>query len=295
MNIASSRLPNRSSLYVEIGKGRVEVQRHHAPRPRPLDIEGRDADEVTVTFEGNRLSVIGPKDGGELVQRSRPRPPGRGRRCPPTATWPVKTGSADIEVEGQVNEARIKTGSGDVTCDTFTGAAQVDTGSGDVEVAEALAELRVKSGSGDISVGTCLGDAQRLDRLRRRRGRHHERQHRRQDRLRRPQGRHRQRRHLAVHRQRRPHRRHRPPRPRQPKGASSDLRIGIPAGTPVWADINTVTGSVRSNIESVGAPQEGQEHVELQARTVSGDIALPRSDHPSTPHAHEPEPEGAPP
>jgi DUF4097 and DUF4098 domain-containing protein YvlB len=58
------------------------------------------------------------------------------------------------------------------------------------------------------------------------------------------------------------------------KGASSDLHIGIPAGTPVWADINTVTGSVRSNVESVGAPQEGQEHVELQARTVSGDITL---------------------
>jgi len=58
------------------------------------------------------------------------------------------------------------------------------------------------------------------------------------------------------------------------KGASSDVRIGIPAGTPVWADINTVTGSVRSNLESVGAPKEGQDHVELQARTVSGDIFL---------------------
>jgi DUF4097 and DUF4098 domain-containing protein YvlB len=58
------------------------------------------------------------------------------------------------------------------------------------------------------------------------------------------------------------------------KGASSDIQIGIPAGTPVWADINTVTGSVHSNLESVGAPQEGQEHVELQARTVSGDIVL---------------------
>ena len=54
------------------------------------------------------------------------------------------------------------------------------------------------------------------------------------------------------------------------------MRIGIPAGTPVWADINTVTGSVRSNIESVGAPQEGQDHIELQARTVSGDIVLTR-------------------
>ena len=58
------------------------------------------------------------------------------------------------------------------------------------------------------------------------------------------------------------------------KGASSDVRIGIPAGTPVWADLNTVTGKVRSNLESVGAPQEGQDHIELEARTVSGDIVL---------------------
>jgi DUF4097 and DUF4098 domain-containing protein YvlB len=58
------------------------------------------------------------------------------------------------------------------------------------------------------------------------------------------------------------------------KGASSDVRIGIPSGTPVWTDINTVTGSIRSDLESVGAPQEGQDHIELQARTVSGDITL---------------------
>jgi len=131
----------------------------------------------------------------------------------------VKTGSADIEIEGQVNEVRVKTGSGDVTCDSFTGAAQIETGSGDVEVSEAMAELRVKSGSGDMSIGNCLGN-------------------------------------LNV------------------STGSGDVEIGIPAGTPVWADINTVTGSVRSNLESVGAPQEGQEHVELQARTVSGDILL---------------------
>ena len=58
------------------------------------------------------------------------------------------------------------------------------------------------------------------------------------------------------------------------KGASSDVHVGIPAGTPVWTDISTVTGSVRSSLESVGAPQEGQDHIELQARTVSGDITL---------------------
>jgi len=35
-----------------------------------------------------------------------------------------------------------------------------------------------------------------------------------------------------------------------------------------------VTGSIRSDLDSVGAPQDGQDHIELQARTVSGDILL---------------------
>lgn len=264
--------PEPIDLYVEIGKGKVEI-RATATGTTTLDIEGRDADEVQVTFEDNRLSVIAPKDGGSWFT-------GRDRELQVQVELPTgsdvaaKTGSADIEVDGQVNEVRIKTGSGDVTCDTFTGPARVDTGSGDVEIAEAHAELQVKSGSGDISVGTCVGNLNvstgsgdvevgttnantvvktgsgdlkvvtanadislstgsgDMNIGTARRGR------------------------VSV------------------KGASSDLRIGIPAGTPVWADVNTVSGSIRSNIESVGAPQEGQEHVELQARTVSGDITL---------------------
>ncbi|HEY3530198.1 MAG TPA: DUF4097 family beta strand repeat-containing protein [Nocardioides sp.] len=264
--------PEPIELYVEIGKGKVEI-RATGTTTTTLDIEGRDADEVTVTFEGNRLSVIGPKDGGSWFS-------GRDRELDVTVELPtssnvaVKTGSADIEIEGQVNEARLKTGSGDVTCDTFTGPGRCETGSGDVEVSEALAELQVKSGSGDISVGACLGNLNvstgsgdvevgttnaktvvktgsgdlrvvtanadlsmstgsgDLSVGTARRGR------------------------VSL------------------KGASSDVEIGIPAGTPVWADINTVTGTIRSHIESVGAPQEGQEHVELQARTVSGDITL---------------------
>ncbi len=264
--------PEPIYLYVEIGKGKVDV-RATATGTTSLDIQGQQADEVTVTFEDNRLSVIGPKDGGSWFS-------GRDRELivevelPTASDVAIKTGSADIEIEGQVNEARVKTGSGDVTCDTFTGQAKLETGSGDVELSEAHAELQVKSGSGDISVGTCLGNVNistgsgdvevgttngktvvktgsgdlkvvtanadislstgsgDLSVGTVRRGR------------------------VSL------------------KGASSDVQIGIPAGTPVWADINTVTGSIRSDIESVGAPQEGQEHVELQARTVSGDITL---------------------
>jgi DUF4097 and DUF4098 domain-containing protein YvlB len=264
--------PEPISLYVELGKGKVEV-RATGTGTTTLDIEGRDADQVEVTFESNRLTVIAPRDGGSWFS-------GRDRELvvevelPTASDVAVKTGSADIEIEGQVNEARLKTGSGEITCDTFSGPARVETGSGDVEISEAHAELQVKSGSGDVSVGSSLGNlnvstgsgdvevgttngrtvvktgsgdlrvstanadislATGSGDMR-----------------------------LGTARRGRV----------SLKGASSDVEIGIPAGTPVWADINTVTGSIRSELESVGAPQEGQEHVELQARTVSGDITL---------------------
>jgi DUF4097 and DUF4098 domain-containing protein YvlB len=259
------------SLYVEIGKGRVRVIAGDTSQAT-VDVEGENADEVEVSFESGRLSVIGPRQSGGWF--------GKDRDLYVTVDLPtdsdvaVKTGSADIDLAGQVKAARIKTGSGDVTCDTFSGGALIETGSGDVEVSEGHAELNVKSGSGDVSVGTCLGELQvstgsgdveigtansravvktgsgdlqvvtanadvslatgsgDLRIGTARRGR------------------------VSA------------------KGASSDVLIGIPAGTPVWADINTVTGSIRSDLDSVGAPQEGQDHIELQARTVSGDIVL---------------------
>jgi DUF4097 and DUF4098 domain-containing protein YvlB len=228
--------PEPIDLYVEIGKGSVEISAS-ATTTTTLDIEGRDADEVEVSFENNRLTVIGPKDGGTWFS-------GGNRELrvqvelPTASDVGVKTGSADVEIEGQVNEVRVKTGSGDVTCDTFTGAAQIETGSGDVEIGTTSAKAVVKTGSGDLKVVTANADVSMST----------------------GSG------DMSIGTVRRGH--------VSLKGASSDVEIGIPAGTPVWADINTVTGSVRSNLESVGAPQEGQEHVELQARTVSGDILL---------------------
>jgi len=263
--------PEPIGLTVEIGKGRVQI---HATATdiATADVQGPEAEEVEVTFEGNQLRIIGPKHGGGFF--------GKDQDLDVEVTLPtdsqvaVKTGSADITLDGQVAETRIKTGSGDVSCDRFSGAASIETGSGDVEVAEGLAELRVKSGSGDVSVGTCVkelnvstgsgdvevGTANARTVVKTGSGdlkvvtANHDVS------LSTGSG------DLTVGSARRGR--------VSAKGASSDVRIGIPAGTPVWADINTVTGKVRSDIESVGAPQEGQDHIELEARTVSGDIVL---------------------
>ena len=60
----------------------------------------------------------------------------------------------------------------------------------------------------------------------------------------------------------------------QRKNASGDIRFGVPAGTPVWTDVTSVSGHVRSSLPATGAPRDGQDHVEVTARTVSGDVYL---------------------
>jgi DUF4097 and DUF4098 domain-containing protein YvlB len=58
------------------------------------------------------------------------------------------------------------------------------------------------------------------------------------------------------------------------KNVSGDIRVGIPAGTPVWTDVSSMTGHIRSSLQSAGQPAEGQDYVELRAKTISGDILL---------------------
>jgi DUF4097 and DUF4098 domain-containing protein YvlB len=257
-------------LVVEIAKGRVRISAAETTETT-VDVGGADAEDVTVTFEGNSLRVIGPKHGGIFTKEN-----SLDVRVslPTDSNLAVKTGSADIEVEGQVGASRLKTGSGDVTCDTFSGPAMIDTGSGDVEVSEGHAELNVKSGSGDVSVGSCVrelnistgsgdvevGTANARTVVKTGSGDLRVVTANSDVSLSTGSG------DLTIGTARRGK--------VSAKGASSDIQIGIPTGTPVWADINTVTGRVRSSIESVGAPQDGQDHIELQARTVSGDITL---------------------
>lgn len=63
----------------------------------------------------------------------------------------------------------------------------------------------------------------------------------------------------------------------QAKGASGDVRVGVPAGVAVWTDISTASGRIDSSLESSGPPQDGADHVELRVKTASGDVVLAHS------------------
>ena len=259
------------SLYVEIGKGSLQVIATETSESR-VEISGRDADQVQVDQSGDQLSVIAPKlRTGFLSGDS---------RLDVVVTVPmhsdlaVKTGSADVTVQGAVGTAMLKSGSGDVQAEILAGPAVVETGSGDIRVVEAGGELRIKSGSGDVSVahasssvavstgsgdvelGTTEGptvvktgsgdlkvvEAQSDVALTTGSG------------------------DLVIGTANRGR--------LNVKGASTDIRVGIPAGIPVWTDISTVSGAIRSNLSGAGEPRDGGDHVEVRAKTVSGDVIL---------------------
>lgn len=256
-------------LFTEIGKGTVKIVATDTTETR-VEIIGRDADQVEVHQSGDQVSVRGPRQRGFFGDN----------RLDVVVTLPseselvVRTGSADISATGTVGDTQLKSGSGDVEVDVVDGVLVVETGSGDIRIEEARAELKAKSGSGDVLVveaasttlvSTGSGDVQ----LRTTHG---------------PavvktgsgdvkvgeagtdvtlttgSG------DLVVSTARSGR--------MTAKGASGDVHVGVPAGVPVWTDISTVTGEIRSNLQGAGQPQDGAPHVEVRAKVVSGDIVL---------------------
>ncbi len=262
-----------TSLYVEIGAGQVEVRATETSETEVL-VEGRGADDVTVEQRGDQIVVLGPKGGGGLGFF------GFGSDLSVSVTMPLdsdlttKLGSADLTATGRLRGARIKSGSGEVTVHELTEDAVIQTGSGDVEVGSSLGDLRVKTGSGHVHVGRVAGStvvssgSGRItvedsdDAIDTKTG---------SGEIRIVDGSN----HvsmtsgsgdLEVGRMRKG--------VMKAKTASGDVRIGVPAGIPVWTDISCLTGDVRSNLEGAGQPEEGQDYVEIRATTVSGDITL---------------------
>jgi DUF4097 and DUF4098 domain-containing protein YvlB len=262
--------PHPVALHVEIGKGSVQVVATET-RESLVEVTGRDADDVHVEQSGDRISVLARQRPGFLGGDSRLDV----RVTVPTdSDLAVRTGSADVTVDGTVASCQVRSGSGSVRMDTLAGPGTIETGSGDIAVEEVLGELRVKSGSGDVNIGHTasavaistgsgdveigategptvvktgsgdlkVADAQTDVSLSTGSG------------------------DLVIGAAQRGR--------VTAKGASGDVRVGIPAGIPVWTDVTTVSGQIRSSLSGAGEPAEGADHVELRAKTVSGDILL---------------------
>lgn len=262
--------PEPARLFVELGSGTVSVHAADTATTTVL-VEGPDADQVRVEHAGRQVSVIGPKQ--RLVF-------GNHARLAVTVTVPTasqvsaRTGSADLDLDGELSAVQLRSGSGDIAVELATGPAVLETGSGAIRLGEAGADLRIKSGSGHVSVGSAarsvvastgsgdveLGTTHGTVSVKTGSG------------------------DLRVTSaggdvslatgsgdleiQSAGHGRI------TGKGASGDIRVAIPAGVPVWTDVTTVSGRIRSTLRGAGQPEAGQDHVEVRARTASGDITL---------------------
>ncbi len=268
----SFETPEPPSLYVELRSGNLVVEAIETLRT-VVEVDGPDDDQVSVTQRGDEIVVVALPGRHGLFG-------GSAEHLDVRVTLPLdsrvvtKSGSADVRLGGRVGSATLRSGSGDVTVSEVGGEAFVEAGSGDVSIRTALGPLQVKSGSGRVSIGrlegpgtvsTGSGDVSVeavLAPLSVKSGSGRLRVHETRDDL------------LlttasgdlsvgAAHRGQ-----------LTAKNASGDITVGVPAGVPVWTDISSVTGRIGSDLASVGAPEEGQDYVELRARTVSGDVTL---------------------
>lgn len=60
----------------------------------------------------------------------------------------------------------------------------------------------------------------------------------------------------------------------QAKSGAGDVTVTVPRGEPVWLDLSAGLGTVRKEVEPVGAPAEGQPHLRVHARTGLGDVTV---------------------
>lgn len=262
--------PSPIVLYVENGSGRVDVTATDTTETT-VRITGERAEEFVVELDGHELNIIAPRRAGIL---------GRDARAevqvvmPAHSTVVAKVGSSDLAAHGPLGHASVRSGSGDVSVELVEGEADLQTGSGELRLVELHGETRIKTGSGAVAVelaaaplvvATGSGDVQ----------------------VRRAGG------PLAVKtgsgdamvgetaddlswstgsgdlrvdvaRRGRV----------TVKGASGDVCLGVPQGTPVWTDITTASGRISSELAPTGEPAEGQDFLEVRARTASGDITL---------------------
>jgi DUF4097 and DUF4098 domain-containing protein YvlB len=263
--------PGPTSLYVELDSGQVVIRATETDETH-VDVEGKDAQDATVEQRGDQVVVIAPERRGGFL--------GFGSNLNVTVSLPhgsdlaAKLGSADLEVTGSLGSTRVKSGSGEVRLDRLTQDAVVKCGSGHVQVTSSSGDLRVKTGSGhvqmgrtegtvvvatgsgrvglddsaaeavvktgsgDVVVGSAGADVSMTS----------------------GSG------DLEVASVVRG--------AVTAKTASGTVVVGVVGGVPVWTDISSVTGHVRSNLVGAGQPEEGQDHIEIRASTVSGDVVL---------------------
>lgn len=248
-------------------RGRVDIVAadNAAVQVNVVPLESSEAAEeaarnTQVALEGDTLYIQTPHASGWQWRRS-PRL-GITVRVPTGSSIAAKTAAADVRATGRYAVAQVDLASGDAWLDEVTGDAQVKSASGDVTVGRIGGALRVNSASGDLDIGDVNGDvmadAASGDIAIRSVGGSLKAGTASGD--------------VKIGVVRRGQ--------TSLKSASGDIEVGVAAGTGVWLDISTASGSTHNDLSMGpnGAPAPGQQAaaLELRVRTASGDIHIRR-------------------
>jgi hypothetical protein len=173
--------------------------------------------------------------------------------CPPEAALVLETKYGDIDIRGRSGRTAAKTGAGDIVaenCDSAVmstgagdirlprvGSASLDSGAGDIYVEDASGRLEIRTGTGDVRVGSSKGQLSIVAGA----GDVH-----------------------AVVDE----------GSAEVRTGMGDVTIEVPSTVPVWQDLTTGVGEVRSHVPPRGEPEPGEPFVRVAARSGAGDVTL---------------------
>ncbi|WP_203336462.1 DUF4097 family beta strand repeat-containing protein [Nocardioides limicola] len=262
--------PEPIELDAEINAGQLTVNAVETTQS-VVTISGEDADRYDVEHDGSQLRITAPRQNFFGLNT---RPVVIVVEVPTGSHVDIRSGSAEVRTTGDLSRCTCKSGSGAIHVQQTQGPTVLTTGSGEIRIESASDHLRAKSGSGDIGVGTvhgslgatCGSGTIRVGRIfgpaRLKTGSgdvvidevHAE------TGITTGSG------DIAVGAQRRD--------TFTAKTASGQISVGAPADMPVWTDLSSVSGRIRSALTGHGEPAPGQEYLTVRASTVSGDISL---------------------
>jgi hypothetical protein len=227
----------------------------------PLDGSAAAAEaarDTYVALEGDTLVVDTPNRSGWQWRRA----PGLAItiRVPTGSSIVATLASADLRAGGRYAQGQVKAASGDAWIEEVTGSAQIESASGELTVGRVGGALRIGTASGRVRLGDVTGDvaattasgditirgvggslsAQTASGA------------------------------IEIGAVRRGQ--------AGIRSASGDVEVGVTAGTGVWLDVSTASGSTVNELVMSGPPSggAGTAALRLRIRTASGDIAIRR-------------------
>lgn len=257
--------PTPVTVALQAQRGKIDITAEDRPGVlvEVVPLDGSDtsrqaAENTVVTIEGDTLAIRPPDHSGRPWRRSANLL--FTVKVPAGSSLAIRSASADLRAAGRFGQADVDLQSGDAYVQDLTGDGSLRTASGDLTVSTAGGSLRLKSSSGDLRVGDVTHDVS-LDtasgditlrscggsvRAETASGDIE----------------------IGVVRQGRT----------GVRSASGDVQVGVAAGTGVWLDVSTSSGSTRNELtmadDTPGAATGAT--LDLRIRTASGDIRINR-------------------